>query len=55
MRAISLHPIDHTVLEKATQIIRILLDNEILQFFGQSLSQESLCKNSIILETETSF
>ena len=33
MRTISLHPNDHTVLEKATQIILILLDNEILQFF----------------------
>ena len=48
MRTISLHPNDHTVLEKATQIIWILLDNEILQFVGQPASQESLCKNHII-------
>ena len=48
MRTIYLHPNDHTVLENATQIIRILFDNEILQFFGQSSSQESLCKNQII-------
>ena len=34
MRTISLHPNDRTVLEKATQIIRILFDNEIVQFFG---------------------
>ena len=34
MRTIYLHPNDHTVLENATQIIRILFDNEILQFFG---------------------
>ena len=34
MQAISLHANDHTVLEKVTQTIWILLDNEILQFFG---------------------
>lgn len=32
MWAIFLHPNDHTVIEKATQIIRILFDDEILQF-----------------------
>ena len=48
MRTISLHPNDHTVFEKATPIIWILFDNEILQFFEQSPSQESLGKNYII-------
>ena len=43
MRTTSLHPND----EKATQIMWILFDNEILQFFGKSPSQESLCKNYI--------
>ena len=32
MWAIFLHPDDHTVIEKAAQIVRILFDNEILQF-----------------------
>ena len=34
MRAISLHPNGHTALEKTTQIIWILFDIEILQYFG---------------------
>ena len=48
MRTISLHPNDHSDLEKATQIMWILFDNEILQFFGWSPSQESLCKKYVI-------
>ena len=47
MRTTSLHPNDDSFLEKATQIMWILFDNEILQFFGKSSSQESLCKNYI--------
>ena len=45
---ISLYPNDHTVLEKATQIIRILFDTEILKFFGKSALQESRSNNHII-------
>ena len=55
MRTISLHPNDHTVLEKATQIIRILFDTEILHFFGQSPLQESLCKNHTVFGNRNIF
>ena len=49
IRTISLHRNNHTVLEKATQIILILFDNEILQFFWiVPCLQESLSKNHII-------
>ena len=48
---ISLYPNDHTVLEKATQIIRILFDTEILKFLQESLSNNHIIfgNTSIIL------
>ena len=55
MRTISLHPNDHSQCLRKSNLNHLNIIYHILQFFGQSSLQESLCKNHIIFGNRNIF